>query len=47
MNNGKHPPISVHQTLSGQLEVDWRLKYHQEYNCPICNKGSLTIEVSH
>lgn len=33
-----HPPISVHQTLHGQIEVNWDKDYHQEFNCPVCEK---------
>ena len=33
-----HPPISVHQTLYGQIEVNWDKDYHQEFNCPRCEK---------
>ena len=33
MSIRKYPPISVHKTLNGQLEVDWKLDYYNEYNC--------------
>ena len=33
-----HPPISIHQTLHGQIKVNWDLDYHQEFNCPVCEK---------
>lgn len=33
-----HPPISIHQTLHGQIEVNWDKDYHQEFNCPECEE---------
>ena len=42
MSKRKHQLISVHQTLNGQLTVDWELDYHQEYNCPDCEQQKLT-----
>ena len=41
MSKGKTQLISVHQTLNGQLQVDWDLDYHQEYNCPHCKQSKL------
>ena len=37
----KHFPISIHQTLSNILEVDWREQYHNKFICPNCNQGQL------
>ena len=42
MSIRKYPPISVHKTLNGQLEVDWKLDYYNEYNCSYCEGGKLT-----
>jgi hypothetical protein len=42
MSSRKHPPISIHDTLQGELKVNWGLDYHQEYNCPQCENGKLT-----
>ncbi|WP_373543575.1 integrase [Chamaesiphon sp.] len=42
MSNRKHPAISIHSTLDGQLEVDWGKEYQGEYNCPRCTVGKLT-----
>ena len=42
MSRNKNISISVHKTLNGQLQVDWDLDYHQEYNCPHCNQSKLT-----
>ena len=42
MSKNKNISISVHKTLNGQLQVDWDLDYHQEYNCPHCNQSKLT-----
>ena len=33
-----HPAISIHQTLHGQIEVNWDKDYHQEFNCPECEE---------
>ena len=33
-----HPPISIHQTLHGQIEVNWDQDYHREFNCPVCEE---------
>lgn len=38
----KYAPISTHQTLNGTLQVNWKLDYQQEYNCPRCNQGKIT-----
>ncbi|EAZ89702.1 tyrosine-type recombinase/integrase [Crocosphaera chwakensis] len=46
MSSRKYPPISIHKTLQGQLEVDWGLNYHKEYNCPYCKFGRLTQLIS-
>ena len=42
MNIRKHLPISIHHTLSKQLEVNWQHDYTRKYNCPNCNTGKLT-----
>ncbi len=42
MTRRKHPPISVHQTLFGQLEINWKKEYKNEFLCPRCEKGKLT-----
>ena len=33
-----HPPISIHQTLHGQIEVNWDEDYYQEFTCPECEQ---------
>ncbi len=38
----KYPPVSVHQTLHGQLEVNWKQEYNHEFSCPHCQKGEFT-----
>lgn len=38
----KHPPISIHQTLNGKLQVNWYLQYENEFCCPHCNHGRLS-----
>lgn len=38
----KYPPISVHPTLNGQLEVNWQQEYNYEFNCPDCQVGKMT-----
>ncbi len=42
MSKRKYPPISVHQTLNGQLEVNWEQEYKNEFYCPYCETGILT-----
>lgn len=42
LNNRKHPPISVHKTLNGQLKVDWEKEYNNEFTCPKCETRKLT-----
>ena len=42
MTKRKHPAISVHQTLTGQLNVDWRKDYNNEFICPDCETEKLT-----
>ena len=42
MPSHKYPPISVHNTLEGKIEVNWKLDYHQEFNCPNCKNSNLT-----
>lgn len=41
MSKRKHPPISIHSTLNGHLEVDWEQAYQGEYSCPHCNAEKL------
>ena len=41
MNKSKHPAISLHQTLSGKIQINWKEKYNDEFVCPQCNKGTL------
>ena len=38
----KHPAVSVHPVLHGQLEVDWKREYQDEFRCPHCETGRLT-----
>ena len=42
MRKRKYPAISVHETLSGQLEVNWEKEYNNEFFCPYCNLGRLS-----
>ncbi|MEA5622131.1 integrase [Nostoc sp. UHCC 0251] len=37
----QHPPISIHQTLNGTLQVNWKADYAGEFICPQCNQGQL------
>ena len=37
----KHPPISTHETLHGELKVNWYLEYKNEFSCPNCNHDKL------
>lgn len=37
----QHPPISIHQTLDGTLQVNWKTDYAGEFICPQCNQGQL------
>jgi transcription elongation factor Elf1/integrase len=39
----KHLPISTHQTLGGELQVNWYLEYKNEFSCPHCNHNRLTF----
>ena len=34
-------PISIHRTLRGELRIDWKQEYHNEFNCPYCQIGKL------
>jgi integrase len=38
----KYQPISLHKTLDGILQVNWKQEYQGEYYCPNCNQGKLT-----
>ena len=38
MTKRKYPPVSIHQTLHGHIEVNWDKDYHQEFTCPECRK---------
>ena len=42
MSSCKNTSISIHKTLNSQLQVNWDLDYHQEYNCPHCKQNKLT-----
>lgn len=42
MTKRKHPLLSFHATLHGQLEVDWEKAYQNEFTCPHCNVAKLT-----
>ncbi|MDJ0531656.1 MAG: site-specific integrase [Xenococcaceae cyanobacterium MO_207.B15] len=42
MGKHKHPPVSIHPTLHGQLEVDWEQEYNGEFNCPHCQTEKIT-----
>ena len=42
MRKHKYPAISVHETLGGQLEVNWKKEYINEFSCPYCNLGRLS-----
>lgn len=42
MSNRKYPPVSVHPTLHGKLEVNWEQEYNDEFKCPCCQTGQLT-----
>jgi integrase len=42
MRKRKYPAISVHETLSGQLKVNWEQEYINEFSCPYCNLGRLS-----
>lgn len=41
MAKRKYLPISVHPTLQGQLEVNWKTDYKNEYYCPYCQTSKL------
>lgn len=41
-NKRKYQPISIHQTLYGQLTVNWEQEYNNEFRCPLCNVGDFT-----
>ncbi|EAZ88043.1 site-specific integrase [Crocosphaera chwakensis] len=41
MNKRKHPPISVHPTLHGNLEINWEEDYDGSFRCPKCNSDQL------
>ena len=34
-------PISIHPTLHGELQVDWKQEYNNEFSCPYCETGKL------
>ncbi len=38
----KYPVISIHQTLFGQLQVDWKKEYNSEFICFQCNQGRIS-----
>lgn len=42
MGKRKHLPISIHQTLHGNLSVNWQTDYVGEFNCPHCHRGQLS-----
>ena len=42
INKRKHALISIHQTLYGQLEVNWEKDYNNEFKCPFCNVEDFT-----
>jgi transcription elongation factor Elf1 len=42
MGKRKHLPISIHQTLHGNLSVNWQTDYIGEFNCPHCHRGQLS-----
>lgn len=42
MSNRKHPPISVHPTVYGKLEINWQQEYNGEFCCPYCKVGKIT-----
>jgi hypothetical protein len=42
MRKRKYLAISVHETLKGQLEVNWEKEYNNEFYCPYCNLGRLS-----
>ena len=39
MNKRKHPPISVHPTLHGNLEINWKEDYDESFYCPKCSSN--------
>ena len=38
----KYPPISIHPSLHGKLEVNWQQDYNNEFYCPNCQTGKIT-----
>ena len=40
-NKRQYRAISVHQTLQGQLEVDWEREYQNEFLCPQCKEPRI------
>ena len=42
MTERKVPPISIHKTLQGQLQINWQDKYQNEYYCPKCQETKLS-----
>ncbi|PHM05717.1 integrase, partial [Nostoc sp. 'Peltigera malacea cyanobiont' DB3992] len=41
MNQKKSHNISIHPSLYGELEVDWKKEYQGEFICPNCQKSNL------
>lgn len=39
MNKRKHPPISIHTTLHGNLEINWKEDYDGSFCCPECSSN--------
>ena len=37
-----HPAISFHPTLHGQLEVNWKKEYQNDFFCPHCHEAKIT-----
>ncbi len=42
MAKRKYAHISTHQTLHGELNVNWEDEYNNEFKCPNCNIGDFT-----
>ncbi|MDY6899357.1 MAG: PEP-CTERM sorting domain-containing protein [Cyanobacteriota bacterium] len=40
-NKRQSGTISVHQTLQGQLKVNWKREYKNEFLCPQCNEARI------
>ena len=41
MGKRKHPAVSVHPALHGQLEVNWKREYQDEFRCPHCENRKI------